>query len=454
MNTNRRRFLTGCSAAIAALAGSRFGQFAFAGEPGDNDEILIVLFLRGGIDGLNLVPPIAGPDRGHYETARPNLQVPTSGPDAAFNLNGLLGLHPSAAGLFDLYQDNKLSVIHAAGMTEANRSHFDAMSFVELGTPGFKNTPTGWLHRHLDTTGNIPEEIIMPALSVGNLTQSSLRGSREALNMSNINDFALGNVGPSQWRSAVRTSLRRIYSESGDTWLHDTGLQTLDSLDIIEQSVQGDYTPANGAVYPNTSLANNLRTVARLVKLNLGLRVATLDLGGWDTHNGQGDGAGGYFGDRVRQLSEALSAFYLDLDGAGAQDYTSRMTLVVQSEFGRRLRENADRGSDHGHGNAILVLSGNATGGVHGVWPGLAPGQLFDGADLAVTTDFRRVLSEILIRRMGNPNLGDVFPGYGDYQPLGVVSGTDLPPIYGPGIHDDDFESGNLSKWSSVVGGA
>ena len=451
MRTTRRRFLTGCSAAIAALSGSRFGHFAFGGEPGDNDEILIILFLRGGIDGLNLVPPIAGPDRGHYETARPNLAVPNSGPDAAFTLDGAFGLHPSAAPLFDLYQDGKLSFIHAAGMTEANRSHFDAMGFIELGTPGTLSTPTGWLHRHLESAANLPQEIVMPALSVGSIQVSSLRGSTEALNVNDINDFALGNVGPSSWRSAVRTSLRRIYNQDS-TWLHQTGLQTLDALDIIELSVDGAYTPSNGAVYPNNSIGNNLRMVAQLIKLDLGLRVATLDFGGWDTHNGQGDGSGGYFADRVEDVAEAMAAFYLDLDGAGLENYTQRMTMVVQSEFGRRLRENADRGSDHGHGNVMMVMSGNATGGVHGTWPGLANEQLFDGADLAVTTDYRRVLSEILIRRMGNPYLGEIFPDYQGYAPLGVVAGTDLTPIFGPEVFADGFETGDISAWSSSVG--
>jgi len=186
-----------------------------------------------------------------------------------------------------------------------------------------------------------------------------------------------------------------------------------------------------------------------MVKLDLGLRVATVDFGGWDTHNGQGSDGGGYFYTHVQELARAMAAFYTDLDGAGSQNYTQRLTLVVMSEFGRRFRENADGGTDHGHGNFMLVMSGNAIGGVHGTWPGLSNGQLFDGADLAVTTDYRRVLSEILIRRMGNNQLGEIFPGYGDYQPLGVVTGVDLPPNFGPEIFTDGFESGDLSGWSS-----
>jgi uncharacterized protein (DUF1501 family) len=156
----------------------------------------------------------------------------------------------------------------------------------------------------------------------------------------------------------------------------------------------------------------------------------------------------------VEDLSEGLAALYTDLDGAGAANYTQRLTMVVQSEFGRRLFENADEGTDHGHGNPMLVISGNAIGGVHGSWPGIGPGQLFDDADVAVTTDFRRVLSEILIRRMANNHLGYIFPGYADYQPLGVVAGTDLPPNYSgspDGIMEDGFESGDTSAWSATV---
>lgn len=448
----RRGFVMGCSAAIAGMAGARFGRLAF-GAPGDNQETLVVVFLRGGMDGLNVVMPIAGADRGHYEAARPDLRVPVSGTGAAINLNGQLGLHPSMASLHDLYQSNHLSVVVAAGLSEANRSHFEAQDFMDLGTPGVKTTGTGWLTRHLDSATNIPDEIIMPAISVGSTQATSLQGSTESVNVSSVGSFNL-EVGPWRWRPLQRTALRAMYS--GDsTWLHVSGRQALDAMDIVQLNATGGYTPANGAVYPSGSLGDHLEVVAQMMKLDLGLRVATIDFGGWDTHNNQGDGSGGYFGSHLLELSDALRAFYQDLDGSGSSAYTSRMTLVVMSEFGRRLRENADGGSDHGHGNLMMVMSGNATGGVHGTWPGLAPEQLFDGNDLDVTTDFRRVLSEILIRRMGNNHLGYVFPGYRDYQALGVVSGADLAPNYHPmlnGIFFDDFEGGSEDAWSGSRG--
>ncbi|MCP4898580.1 MAG: DUF1501 domain-containing protein [bacterium] len=448
----RRGFIMGCSAA-AAFSGARLGNLAFAAE-GDNDEILVVIFLRGGADGLNIVMPVAGPDRGHYEAARPSLMVPASGPDAALALDGQLGLHPALEPLYGLYQDDRLSIIHATGMTEPNRSHFDAMEFIELGTPGNKTTSTGWLTRHFRSATNLPPEIIMPSVSVGSTQATSLLGDRDTVNMTDPDSFNL-RIGPYRWRDAQRVALRHLYT--GDsTWLHESGLQALDASDIVELNTDGAYEPANGAEYPSNSFGDRLQVIAQMTKLGLGLRVASIDLGGWDTHNGQGNGSGGYFAGILETLGRGLEALYVDLDGSGAQNYTNRLTVVVQSEFGRRLRENADDGTDHGHGNVMFVLSGNATGGIHGVWPGLSTEQLFDNADLAVTTDFRRVLSEILIRRLGNNHLGFIFPGYSDYEPLGIVSGTDLPPDYsgsGTGIFADGFESGSAGGWSSASSG-
>ncbi len=449
----RRSFLKGCTAAVAGVASTRVTNLAFA-APGDpNDELLVVVFLRGGMDGLNVVMPRSGADRGYYEAARPDLKVPASGAGSALPLNGVFGLHPAAAPLHSLYQDGKLVVVLAAGLDEANRSHFDAQEFMERGTPGDRTTSTGWLARHFASTQNLPDEIIMPSLSVGSTQVTSLLGDTDAVNLSDVDRFNINN-GPWQWRDAQRLALRHFYS--GDsTWLHTTGLQALDAMDTIELNTAGGYNPANGAVYPQSSFGDALRVVAEMVKSDLGLRVAALDLGGWDTHNGQGDGSGGQFADLIGNLSGGLAALYTDLDGAGASNYTQRLTVVVQSEFGRRLVQNADRGTDHGHGNLMMVLSGNANGGVHGQWPGLGPGQLFDNADLAVTTDFRRVFSEILIRRMGNNHLGFVFPGYSEYSPLGVVGGADIPPDYtagADGLFADGFEIGSAGMWSSKAG--
>ncbi len=446
---SRRGFVAGCCGGIAALAGSRCNNLAFA-DPVSNQETLVVLFLRGGMDGLSFMPPIGGADRGHYEAARPQLKIPVSGSGAALGLGGSpFGLHPAAAALHGLYQDGRLALIHAVGQTEPNRSHFDAMQFIELGTPGIKTTQSGWLARYLATASNLPTEVLMPSLAVGDLQTVSLLGNYETVNMSSADQFNL-QIGPWRWQPAQRTSLRRLY-QGDNTWLHASGLQSLNALDVVELNLGGNYTPSNSAVYPDGEFGDHLKLIAQIVKLELGLSVATLDLGGWDTHNEQGSGSDGYFASLTQELAEGLAAFYLDLDGVGPSQYTNRLTVVVQSEFGRRFEENADNGTDHGHGNRMMVLGGEVNGGLHGPWPGLAPGQLFEGMDLAVATDYRQVLSEILIRRMCNPNLGAIFPGYTNYTPIGVVQGTDLPPVIGTPFFADGFESGDTSGWSGVV---
>lgn len=424
---SRRGFLVGCSTAIAAWAsGLSFTAFGSA-ENEPNQDILVVIFLRGGVDGINIVPPIAGDDRGRYEARRPRLAVPVTGANAALPLDERFGLHPGAAALHGLFQDNKLAIIHAAGLTSDTRSHFDAMQFMELGTPDSKSSTTGWLTRHLQSASNLPAQIIMPAVAVGNLQPTSLLGSRESIGMTTPNDFNFGG----HWRYGdwQRDAMRKMYR--GDSWLHQAGVQTLDAIDVVESANPGSYTPGNGAVYPNSSFGRSLQTVAQVIRMQLGLRVATIDLGGWDTHEYQGNTGGGYFFDKLNELGRGIEALLLDLSNDNGTDHTQRLTVVVMSEFGRSFQENASQGTDHGHGNVMLVAGGAVNGGrVYGAWPGLATEQLYDRRDLAITTDYRRVLSEILIRRMGNPKLGVIFPGYQDYAPLGVVQGADIAPDY------------------------
>lgn len=439
----RRGFLAGCSAAIAGLAGSRFNTMAF-GDPGGNGEILVNVFLRGGMDGLHVVLPIGGVDRPWYETHRPQLRVPVAGPGAALALSGNFGLHPAAAPLLDLFQDNRVAIVQAVGRPIVNRSHFDAMQIVELGTGGTLGQTTGWLARHLATAANLPATMVMPVLAVGGLQPASLAGNLETLALDDPESFALDN-GPWRWQPAQRLALRNMY-EAGNTWLHGSGVAALDALDIVELNVSGAYTPSNGAVYPDSDLGRQLAVLARMIKLDLGLQVATVDVGGWDTHEGQG-ASEGYFADMLGDLTASLSAFWTDLDGIGASAYTNRLTVVVQSEFGREARENSDEGTEHGHGNLMFVLSGSAIGGLHGTWPGLHPDQLIDGTDVAVTTDYRRVLTEILVRRLCNPNIGAIFPGYSGYSPLGIVTGPDLQ-ILGAPLFADGFESGTTAAWS------
>ena len=426
----RRGFLVGCSTAIAAMAGSRLNNIVFGSPEGEpNQQMLVVIFLRGGCDALNLIPPIAGADRGHYELARPDIQVPVN---EALSLNAQFGLHPAAAPLHDLYTDGKLAIVQATGLigdnNEATRSHFDAMAYMELGTPFDKSSATGWLTRHLQTAPNLPEDIVMPALAIGSAQPTALLSNTEAIAMTSPSSFQF-NTGYWRWRDAQRHALRKMY-EADSTSLHQAGIQALNATDIIELNATDSYNPGNGAVYPNNTFGNQLRVIAQMIKLQLGLRVATIDLGGWDTHDAQGNGSGGYFANNlVGPLAQGLAAFYTDLDGCGSQTYTQRLSIVVMSEFGRRLRENADQGTDHGHGGMMMVLGDQVNGGLYGTWPGLNNNQLFEGADLATTTDYRQVLSEILNVRMENPNIDVVFPGYTGYTPLGIAQPITEVPV-------------------------
>jgi uncharacterized protein (DUF1501 family) len=432
---SRRNFLMGCSAAVAAMSGARLNYVAFGSPEGGNQEMMVVIFLRGGTDGLSIVAPWDGADRGLYQSARPNnMQIPTTGANPGIQIGSMAGatgnfaMHPAMAPLQDLFTDQKLALIHGAGLNNDTRSHFDAMAYMERGSAGSGGLSTGWLTRHLQSASNIPDDIVIPALAVGGGQPTSLLGANDTISMSNPDDFSF--YGHWYYGNQQRAAMRRMYT--GNTWMQQAGMATMDAVDIVEYYLGGEYTPANGAAYPDTSFGRQLQVLAQVIKANLGMRVATLDLGGWDTHEYQGVNTGGYFSNLLGQVAQGLSALYTDLSGSGTNDYNSRLTVVTMSEFGRRLRANESGGTDHGHGNVMMVMGGNVTGGLKGTWPGLNTEQLYDQADLAITTDYRRVLSEILIRRLGNPNLGTIFPQYANYQPLGIVSGTDLPPIYNP----------------------
>jgi uncharacterized protein (DUF1501 family) len=398
----RRHFLQGCSSAVAALAGARLTNVAFAQQDNPAD-MLVVVFLRGGWDALNVIPPIDGDDRGYYEAARPDIKITDLLP-----LNDQFGMHPALAPLHELYQQGKMAAIHAVGLNYDTRSHFDAMEYIELGTPGSKSTTSGWITRYLQSTGT---SSILPALStVG--APSSLLNYVPTVNLNDPGDF-------SQWDNGLVTSqqkaLRQMYN--GDTLLHRAGLRTLESLDIVHPLVEQEYQPSNGAFYNDDELSQQLKTVARMIKLDAGLRVATVDYGGWDTHEYETEGNGGYIAELLGNLASGLSNFYLDLDSG----YTDRLSVVVISEFGRRLVQNEDYGTDHGHGNVMLTLGGGVNGGkVYGAWPGLHNDQLYDHADLAITTDYRQVLSELLARRLGNTNAGTIFPGFAPSGELGI----------------------------------
>lgn len=414
----RRRFLIGSGALVMALANLRGERLALAvtearpAASGDAD-IFVLVFLRGGLDGLNLVAPY---NDSNYIAARPDIRIrPPGQTRGALDLNGFFGLHPAATHLHALYTAGALAIVHATGLNDPTRSHFDAMAMMERGTPGSTITTTGWLARHLASVSDIASDEI-PVISAQSSIPDSLLGYTNTAAVSSLSGYTYSG----KWDQIdfQRLAMRAMYSGSG--WLEQAGQQALDVSDRMAVAALGAYTPEFGATYPSNSFGDALRLIAQLIKAELGVRVATLDLSGWDTHQYQGDDGQGYFASLVTTLSQGLHAFYTDLT-----NYAGRLTLVAMTEFGRRLQQNESGGTDHGHGSVILVLGGNVNKGIYGTWPGLAADDLDERRDLAITTDYRRVLSEILVRRLKNPAFRTVFPGFTDYRPLNLVKGSD-----------------------------
>lgn len=395
------------------LFGSTFLRSALAAPaPIAGDAQLVVIFLRGGCDGLNLVCPISGEDRKLYEQERPNLKTPLDGPAAALPLDSRFGLHPRARGLQRLFQEKKLAIVHAAGLTANTRSHFDAQSYMELGNPDKKGGTSGWITRLLGS------QIYpgLPAAAIGSLVPASLLDCGSAVSVSDLGRL---NLAARSKPEDHQHALAALY-ESGNGFIQCAGRETLHSLQLLQDSLKN--STLKDIDYPKSDLANRLKTLSRLMRLELGIRVATIDMGGWDTHKYQGAGNDGAFANQVAQLSEALDAFEHDLQ-ANAPKVHARTTVVVMTEFGRRLRENANRGTDHGHGGVFLAFGAGIKGGtVLGRWPGLATEKLYERADLAVANDFRQPLAEIVGSRFGVKQPGIIFPGYRAASPLGIAS--------------------------------
>ena len=433
----RREFVKGCcSAALVGGAGSglMFADDAIAAA--NSYDTVVHLFLRGGMDGLNLVLPVSGNDRTFYEEARPNLAIAASGAYGALPLTlgtGAatgFGLHPSATGLRDLWNDGKLAIVHACGMPTGTRSHFDSQLSIDLGTPGKFGTPTGWMTRAWQTRAASTPAAVLPALGISGTQPIGLMGATDALTMSSPQDFEL-NAGAWAWqrtRADSPAGLKGLNETLTEMWLGSTGIELNGKrADAALKTIGKQAYAALPAAWPTGGFAGQLWTIAQSIKFNLGLRFATLDLGGWDTHEGQGTAGDGYhyYQNKINELSAGLAAFFSELNASGQM---SRVTVIVQSEFGRRVRANANGGTDHGYGNPLLVLGGAVNGRkFYGSWPGLNPTILSPTfGDVPVTTDYRRVFSEIMVRRMANPQLGTIFPGYTGYSPLGIVQGKDL----------------------------
>jgi uncharacterized protein (DUF1501 family) len=403
---SRRVFLQNGAFALVSVgfAPSFLARTAGAQSGRPRPRQLIAIFQRGAVDGLSVVVPFG--DREYYR-ARPSIAVsaPSRDEDAAVDLDGFFGLHPRLRPLVPLRNSGRLAVVHACGSPDATRSHFDAQDYMETATPGVKITSDGWLNRYLQTARDGGASAFRAVSLTGQLPRT-LQGRSPAVAMSQINQFAIRGQN-----NAAASSFEAMYAAAADQVLGGTGREAFDAIRLLKASEPSQYTASNGAEYPRSPFGQALGQIAQLIKANVGVEVAFAELGGWDTHVNQGDGRG-QLAARLDDFARGLAALTTDLD-----DRMNDIVIVTMSEFGRAVAENGNRGTDHGHGNAMLVAGGGVRGGrVYGRWPGLAVPQRYDGRDLAVTTDFRDVFAEIVVRHLGLADARPIFPGY-DVQP-------------------------------------
>lgn len=413
MQTRRGFMKNGALALVGTSAIPSFLQrsvLAEATTAAANNKKLVVLFQRGAADGLNIVVPYR---EKNYYAMRPSIAIRQRD---VLDLDGFFGLHPAMASLKPLYDQGHLAIVHAAGSPDTTRSHFDAQDYMESGTPGVKATEDGWLNRALQAERLTGKASAFRAVALSTQVPRTLQGKVPAIAVNNVADFSVAGRGAQP--SPISNAFQAMYDSSSDAILHGTGQETFEAVKMLKAANPAKYQPAPGVAYPNTAFGNSLRQVAQLLKADLGVEAAFSDIGGWDTHQNQGS-VNGQLASRLREFSDSIAAFWSDMG-----DDASNITLVTMSEFGRTARQNGTGGTDHGHANAIFVLGGHVKGGkVYGRWPGLADDQLNEGRDLAVTTDFRRILSEAAVKALGSENLDVVFPG-GNLEPsqfLGIL---------------------------------
>jgi uncharacterized protein (DUF1501 family) len=404
---NRRVFLRNSAVAMvgAGAAPLWLQRALYAGDtPFRRKKILVAIFQRGAADGLNVVVPHA--EKAYY-AMRPAIAIPrpvSAGEkrdDAAIDLDGFFGLHPSLASLKPLFDQRRLAIVDAAGSPDPTRSHFDAQDYMESGTPGVKSTDSGWMNRALSKPVGKPSPV--RAVALGATLPRTLRGGQSAV--------AIESLGAFQVRDAqAAMEFQKLYQNSKDPVMQATGRETFEAMSMLQSIRRQTYTPAAGADYPRAPLGESLKQIAQLIKADVGMEMAFADIGGWDHHFNEvaQKSSEGQLANLLRTFGQALTAFWSDM-GDRMQD----IALVTMSEFGRTAQENGSRGTDHGHANCMFVMGGGVKGGkVYGRWPGLEKEQLYEGRDLAVTTDFRDVLGELVSRHTGNAALQGVFPGY------------------------------------------
>jgi uncharacterized protein (DUF1501 family) len=369
-------------------------------------KTLICLFQRGAADALNVVVPHA--EQAYY-AMRPNISIPRPGSRAgisAIDLDGFFGLHPSLSPLQPLWKRGMLAPIHAVGSPSATRSHFDAQDYMESGTPDVKGTSSGWLNRYLAAQGTCAEcdtrqASPFRAVSMTQQTPRIMEGPEPAIAMSSLDSFQIRATGSEVQR------LEALYRTGSADLVHGAANEMFDAVKMLRDADPQRYAPENGAEYPRSQFGQRLRQIAQLIKAGVGLEVAFADVGGWDTHVNQG-GAQGQLANRLDDFARAIAALVTDLG-----ERMGDVVIMTMSEFGRMARENGSGGTDHGHAGSMFVIGGNVKGGkVLGRWPGLEREQLFEERDLALTTDFRSVFSEVAARHLGVKNLMTLFPGF------------------------------------------
>lgn len=390
-------------------------QLVFAAEPtraAGGKKILICLFQRGAVDGLSMVVPYG--DKNYY-SARSEIAVaqPTqkAGAEGVLDLNGFFGFHPNMAPLLPVYKSGHLAVIQACGSPSASRSHFDAQDFMECGVADNKSVASGWLNRMLLACPEDRAKLSpFSAVAMTGVLPRSLQGDHDALAIPDLQTFGVGSGGgfagkPSTTEAA--NGFEGMYEATVDRVLHGTGHEAFDAIAMLKAANPGKYKPQNGATYPGGSFGRSLMQIAQMIKADLGVEVAFADIGGWDTHANQG-GATGQLANRFREFSSGLAALYQDLG-----DRMADVVILTMSEFGRTVRQNGNRGTDHGHATCFMVMGGPIRGGkVYGKWPGLAHEQLNEGRDLALTTDYRDVFAELSQKHLGARDLAKIFPNF------------------------------------------
>lgn len=370
-------------------------RLVFRPAAGPAGDVLVTIFLRGGMDAVYTVPPFA--DRAFYKQ-RKGFGLADPGPEGLISLDGFFGLHPDFWRLESLYRRNLLAIVHAVGLSEPLLSHFDAMRAIEQGNSS-GGLEDGWIGRHLTAT-QPRHPSPLRAVALGGVVPQVLRGS-EARVLDSLADFRLEI--PADWNPDFSLALRTLYARGTDL-ASVAGRGTLDTLAMLERLAKSTYQPEHGAEYPPVVFGKHLQQVAQLIKAEVGLEAAVLSTQGWDTHVSQVDSLGG----PMRSLAKGLESFTRDLG-----DRMRRVVVVVISEFGRRVVPNMAHGTDHGRATAMFILGGGIRGGqVYGRWPGIATDELDEQGHLRVTTDFRHVLAEIIQRRLKNPALDKVFPNF------------------------------------------